>query len=652
MQTRLHLPSIISILLTVVLLLNGVAVFAAPPADSPDTPTLVLAVLPASQNLDTALRTARSAGIQVRHVFPPDAFIAKVSGGSPADFPGAQTFTAPVDPAVATQWTPSARQAAAVFNALLAPPITEKTAQSLDAHPLQPGDFVDAMEAPAPETPRFSPENITAADLRPNYTESSQFMMGSVAVGIVFPESSGATDPSTEDWTDSEKSQVVSEIASALDWWAEREPAAQLSVVYDAPHTESTAVEPISRPYTDQSLWVADTMTAMGFSGYSYFDQVRAYNDHLRQTYRTDWAFTIFVADSSNDSDNRFSDGYFAYAYLGGPFMVMTSGNNGYGIGNMDAVATHEMGHIFRALDQYSSANVACTVQSGYLQIENQNSQQGCAINEPSIMRGQLSPYANRQIDMYARGQIGWQDGDGNGILDPVDVGLTVSGVSTATVAATGVFTVSGHFTETPFPSPKYRAILINSVETVNYRVDSGVWQPAQPVDGAFDNYQDDFTFTTDPLPNGAHTLYLQTVDNFGKVNDRTISTVTVSGVTEAIDTQFTTASDRLTVQATSAAPIAGTAMQLANGTIVGVEYRLDGGGWQSADPADGAFGSASESFSILLDTIALSAGDHLLEARATDNFGAVDTTPARMTVSVQASPQPFNIFLPLVVTR
>ena len=631
-----------------IVLLSGVPVFAAPPADSPDAPTLVLAVLPASQNLDTALQSARSAGIRVRHIFPPDAFIAEVPSGTSVDFPGAKTFTAAVDPAVTTEWTPAAKRAAVVFNALLAPPITARDAQSLDAHPLQPGDFVDAMEAPAPEAPRFlNTENVTADDLRPNYTESSQFMIGSVAVGIIFPESDGTTDPSTEDWTDGKQSLVVSEIASALNWWAEREPAAQLSVVYDTPHTEPTAVEPISRPYTDQSLWVADTMTALGFSGYSYFDQVRAYNDYLRQTYHTDWAFTIFVVDSANDSDNRFSDGYFAYAYLGGPFMVMTYGNNGYGIGNMDAVATHEMGHIFRALDQYAAANVACDAQSGYLQIENQNSQQGCAIDEPSIMRGQISPYANGQIDEYARGQIGWWDSDGNGMLDPVDVGLTVSGVTTQTVAATGVFTVSGHFAETPFPSPKYRSILINSVETVNYRVDDGVWQSAQPVDGAFDDYQDDFIFTTDPLPNGTHTIYLQTIDDFGKVNEQAIATVTVSGVTETVDTEFSAASERLTVQSAAAEPVAGTALQLTDGTIAGVAYRLDGGEWQPAQPADGAFDSASEGFTVVLSD-SLSPGDHLLEARATDSFGNVDLTPARMTVSVQAAQ--IRVFLPLVV--
>ena len=154
-------------------------------------------------------------------------------------------------------------------------------------------------------------------------------------MGIVLPESSGLTEASTEDWTEAQRLQIVSEIVNALNWWAEREPAAQLTFVYDDVATiVPTAVEPISRPYYDQSYWIADSMSALGFNsaGGSYFDQVRLYNNHLRDIHHTDWAFTIFVVNSSNDADNRFSDRFFAYAYLGGPFMVMTSGNNGYGL--------------------------------------------------------------------------------------------------------------------------------------------------------------------------------------------------------------------------------------------------------------------------------------------------------------------------------
>jgi len=603
-------------------------------------------ILLAAQNLDTALTTAQAEGIHVRHIFPPTAF----NGVGNANFSlaDAEIYTTTIDLNTTTDWSASAKQAANAWNSLLAPPITTRSAQALDAHPLQANDFVDAFSAPEPDLPRQT-LSTAADDLRPNYYESSQFMIGSISVGIVFLESDGTTDPSSEDWTDSEKSLVVSEVVNAMDWWAARENAAQISVVYDNldANTAPTAVEPITRPYSDQQYWISDAMTAMGFDSDSYFDQVRKYNDYLRNTYHTDWAFTIFVVNSENDADNRFSDNYFAYAYLGGPFLVVTSGNNGYGPTNMDAVVTHEVGHIFRALDQYSSANVACDATSGYLQIENQNSQQGCAIDEDSIMRGQISPFANGQVDTFARGQIGWWDADSNGVLDPVDVGLSVTNVLSHTEVQTNVLTFSGHFAETPVSSPKYDPILINSVQNVNYKVDNGAWIA---VDGTFGDYQGNFTFTTDALSGGTHDIYLQTIDDFGKVNETLIATVSVAGspASENLDTQFDAASDRLTVQSANAQTFDGDAFDFGNGELRGVEYRLDGGEWQSAQATDGAFDSDTEAFSITMDIATLNAGDHLLEARAVDSQGNVDTTPAALTLTVQSAQ--YHVFLPLVL--
>lgn len=626
------------IILSIFLLMTlaaGVASAAKP------TESTFLVVVSGNTPLTAAMQSARDAGLTVRHTFPPDAFIVVSRSAAVPSISGATVFHSPAD--VPPEASATAQLAAQAWRELSAPRVTARTAAALDSRPLHAGDFADAF-IPA-EPPARQLLSVSATDPRPGYTESSQFLAGSIAVGIVFPESNGATDPSTEDWTSAEISQVAAEVASALNWWEQRNPAANISVVYDVGSPVATSVEPISRPYSDQQIWIAETMTAMGYSGTSYFDQVRQYNDHLRQTFGTDWAFTIFVANSANDSDNRFSDGHFAYAYLGGPFMVMTSGNNGYGIGNMDAVAAHEMGHIFRALDQYASANVSCTAVSGYLQVENQNSQQGCASDVPSIMRGQITPFANGDIDEYAAGQIGWADGNANGVPDAVDAGLRVSGIVTTTNTATNVFTVTARAEETPFPSPKYRDVLINSLTAINFAVDGGAWQAAQPTDDTIDNYFEDFSFTTGPLAPGTHTISVQTVDNFGKINTATLTTVTVTG-TEPVDTQFAPPTNR-TLSPSAATAVDGSAVQLETGVIVGVEYRVDGGTWQAAQPADGNFDSASEGFTIALDTANLSPGSHTLEARAQDNVGNVDLTPASMSVAVQGA---YSIFLPLIV--
>ena len=163
-----------------------------------------------------------------------------------------------------------------------------------------------------------------------------------------------------------------------------------------------TNYEPITRSghtgsQSGQSLWISDAMTYLGYvRDPSYLYNVRDYDNSIRTTLNTDWAYTIFVVDSSNDVNGFFSDGNFAYAYSGGPFTVMTYKNDGYGIANMDAVIAHETGHIFYANDQYYDAQRPCTEITGYLSIPNQNSAYHpagkCASDVDSIMRSQVHP--------------------------------------------------------------------------------------------------------------------------------------------------------------------------------------------------------------------------------------------------------------------
>lgn len=609
-----------------------------------------LVIVNAGQNPDDVQAAIIAAGGKITHVFPPDAFIATLSGGS---LDGATVYFSAVDMLVAANLSDNARRAAAVWNTLQAPAATLNIQISADNVEENPND---ALIAPEPD----GAEQLARAGSsspRPAFEETSQFMIGSVAVGIILPESNGITDASTENWTEAQRTRIVGEIVNALNWWAEREPAAQLSFVYDdvAAKIAPTAVEPISRPYYDQSYWIADTMNAMGFTSASgsYFEQVRLYNNHLRDTYHTDWAFTIFVVNSDNDADNRFSDRFFAYAYLGGPFMVMTSGNNGYGPENMDAVAAHETGHIFQALDQYSSANQSCTAVAGYLGVQNQNSQLGCALDQPSIMRGQISPYTNKNIDPYAAGQLGWQDANHNSILDPVDVTADVTNVTWAEGSLSNIITFNGSLAQTPLTSPLYRSILINKFQQVQYRVDSGPWQIVTAADGAFDSHAEDFTFTTDPLPGGEHTIHLKATDNFGKITEQEIAVISVVDPTGGyIDTAFEAPYSRqMALNAAAVELLSGVAYQLNGGMVARVEYRLDGGAWQTVPAADGAFNSDTEDFTISVNGSNLESGTHIVEARAVDNGGFVDSTPAVMTITVQPSGQSLHtVFLPVVV--
>ncbi|GAB4423500.1 MAG: hypothetical protein Kow0031_02030 [Anaerolineae bacterium] len=635
------------------LTLATMAVFS-PYAAAQAGPELTLVLLAATASPAESVAPAiQAAGGRVIHRFPGVALIATLPPEAQpvvAALPSVSaTYTGPVDPSLLD---PAAQPVAAVWNNLLNPsPADELTGAG---HPDEHRDLLIAPDLPQP-----GDLSLSGSSVRPGYYDTSEFMAGSVAVGLVLLESDGSIDPSTENWTDDEKQHVFSEIVNATHWWAQLEPRANLTFVYDDHYTSPlpTGVEPINHPTFDytgygESKWIGDAMAALGYTATSYFTRVRDYNNALRSSYHTDWAFTIFVVDSSADSDNRFTDGYFAYAYLGGPFMVMTYGNNGYGPSNMDAVAAHEMGHIFNALDQYYAAGQSCTLKSGYLYVENQNSQYGgCNSNVASIMRGQISPYTSRALDSYAAGQVGWRDSDGDNILDPLDTGLPIS-LNSATVTGDSL-AVSGQAEITPYPAPQQTDITINNLTAIYYRIDGQSWQQAA-LSGQFGDASAQFQFTLPSLPAGTHTLEVIAEDSAGNRSETAATTqFTVAGQDDGGLNTVLYLPDDLQ-QTGSPLTINGLATHSQpDAAIVKVEYRVNGGDWQPATPQDGVFDSTFEPFhfSLDIDLLAQAEAGLLLEARATDNTGYLEQTPASRELPLGGDGgQSYRVFLPVVL--
>ncbi len=345
----------------------------------------------------------------------------------------------------------------------------------------------------------------------PSYLETSEYMIGNVAVGVVLLESNGAIDPSTEDWTADEETQVANEIQDALDWWSAQNPSAGVTFTVTWNYRVPTSYEPINRPQSDQNLWIHEAMSSLGYPGVNYFTQVRGYVNALRNSAGTDWAFAMFIVDSSNDADGCFTDftsggwHYFAYAYIGGPFLVMTYDNDGWGIGNMDRVTAHEMGHIFYATDEYDGE----PEYSGYLNVLDVDGS-GALMDENTLL-----------LSTGTRGQIGWRDSDGDGIQDIVDtVPNTILSPHFPDPTYTVTLTYSGSVTEIPYPnSNPYGTsidLTINTINLVQYRVDYGAWLDATAADGAFDEATEAFTFTTPPLSVGTHTIETRGINSVG----------------------------------------------------------------------------------------------------------------------------------------
>jgi hypothetical protein len=118
-----------------------------------------------------------------------------------------------------------------------------------------------------------------------------EYMIGDVAVTVIFPESNGAIDPSTEDWDSSRMSTCISEISAGLTWWENLEPRANLSFSIYTYH-EPTSYEPITRTswLGDESLWIDEILAGLGYTSGSYSDRVRDLNNAQRSHYNTDWA--------------------------------------------------------------------------------------------------------------------------------------------------------------------------------------------------------------------------------------------------------------------------------------------------------------------------------------------------------------------------
>lgn len=383
----------------------------------------------------------------------------------------------------------------------------------------------DAFRVPKSSIDKYKKSAKKRAGAPPS-DQTSTFMIGSTAIRVIFVQSTGAlkTEP---DWTLLQMSQVTSEIQEGLNWWQTKYLGTMPALSFNLlPSTIGTTnYEPIDLPASSKDLWISEIMNSLEQTGADYSAKVRNYDNTLRSGSGTDWAFTIFVVNDVNDGDKLFADGlFFAYAYLGGPFMVMTYDNDGYGIGDMNWVFAHELGHIFYALDEYASSGASSTDRSGYLYEVNGN------FLGPTtcIMQGDVG---NDGVCLYTKNMIGWRDSDGDGIFDPADTAPSLS-VPGFPSSASGSLSVSGTATDVPYPSAATNpapndpidpipSLTINKITNVAYNLDSGVSQSATPQDGSFNSSSEGFVFGLSGLATGSHLLAIASANS---VNNSTLS--------------------------------------------------------------------------------------------------------------------------------
>jgi hypothetical protein len=465
--------------------------------------------------------------------------------------------------------------------------------------------------------PPIRPRALAANGASPSRYQPSAFLAGRVVVQVVFVESNGQIEPSTKDWSAAQITAITSQVNTALHWWADRLPNARLN--FDlVSKVAPSGYEPIVHGLSTEGLWIGDTFSRMGIGGSNYFDQAYSAADQLRHDRHADWATTIFVANSTGTPGGRFADSHFAYAYVNGPFMVVTSDAGPYGTSRLAPVVAHEFGHIFGALDQYAAAATPCTQQSGYLSIPSTNSQaNNCGTHFPSIMLEPLDAYANGQVDTSALSQLGYRDSDNNSLPDPLDTAPALQ--LQISQPGGGRPVITGQTSDQPFPSPTGESITINTISRVDYRADGGDWLPLAAQDGAYDQASEALNATI-PLYDGAHTVELRASNSIGASSPIAKYNLTVSGVGADPHYLLTApkVSNTTTVNVSISAP-AGTTAQISEDPLFG------GSAWSAVQPTmPASLGGAD--------------GPHTLYVRLRDQAGLVSPAYPR-TILLDRTP-------------
>ena len=469
-----------------------------------------------------AVLKAQDAG--VRHAYPPYFIAGDMEWVHVKDLPpGIRIVTPDLDAAVKASVPAEARGFLEAWRRL--PLQRAEVRPAIDLPP--PPNDVDMLVYVPSRTEKGRPYGAL-------YDDTSLYMIGDVSVSIILPESNGGS----EDWTSGEIAGVLVGIISGMDWWSDREPNAHLVSVYNLEAQVPINYEPIEMSSNEIVPWVVEVMNELGYySGAPPLTLLFDYVNDQRDYKNTDWGFVIFVVDSSADVDGKFSDGRFAFASLrasgGGPYVFMTYDNSGYGIDQMNAVAAHEAGHIFGALDQYSPCS--CDSRAGYLNYDNQNCASGCLFNDNSIMKNSPTSFMLCAVDPYARDQIGWQDTDGDGIQDIVDTEPTLSLGPPVQLERLHYF-CSGATIVTPYPAvnPNYSTVTINTIASVEYRIDDGPWIEATASDGAFDGPEESYEIDVTIEGGANYTLECRAVNSVG--NYSASSFETLDGVTDVPD--------------------------------------------------------------------------------------------------------------------
>lgn len=337
---------------------------------------------------------------------------------------------------------------------------------------------------------------LTALPFGAEPNDTAEFMLGRVAVTPILLESNGQLDASTENWSRAHIDQVLANLTEGLDWWEAllrtKTNVHTLDFVIDRTFADQpvpSAYEPINRVSNDYALWTQEFLTRVGYAQASSLDEnMRAFNSAQRQKANTDWAFSVFIVNSEIERDGTFAPGGSfsrAFGFAGGLFFVTPSTRPA-------STFAHETGHMFWARDEYIGGS-SYYQQRGYYNTQNlnafDNNPDPAFQQSPSIMSsGTAMEKAFNDVVSPAStlAMVGWQDTDGDGIFDLLDVPLRLEGVGRVDVT-TGSYRFTGNARAQALPNRNSSGlgndITLNKVRRIEARLADGPWMTVSQAD-------------------------------------------------------------------------------------------------------------------------------------------------------------------------
>jgi hypothetical protein len=460
------------------------------------------------------VKSIEMAGGSVHHVFQPAILICDLSDSDLSSIQALphvrEVLTGPASSNYLSYIDPKSAIGLSVWNSIFEQPVSALSISKTSSY-MPEGSALLEDDSP-------TRVYLQSSDSAPGYTETSSYMIGSIVVAIILPESAG----DLENWTQVRIDSVVGEIMQGMDWWiSHSEGKARMTVYYEMPPENLGApceYEPITLSYLAADAWIKSTICNLGYcdgdaDGVSL---TQSYINDIRSQYNTDWSFCVYVVDSLNDSDGCFLDGRCSFAYRNGPLVVMTYDCGCWDHSQMDKVFRHEVGHIFGAADEYCCPFTCCDFGSyGYLDVENNN----CALNNTASVQCVMKDNSDN-LCVYTRGQIGWRDSDGDGIFDPIDTSPECSATCLeGSSTASNTLHINGSAEDVPYPSPRMVSVTINKITSVQFNIDGGAWQQVDPSDGSYDSALEYFNFSIADVNPGEHTVNIHATNTVGNIS-------------------------------------------------------------------------------------------------------------------------------------